>query len=59
MVAGNSNKEVAGLLGLSPRTVEFHRAHILAKTGAGLARACSPRADGKSGRLIPRSFTNS
>ena len=34
MVAGNSNKEVAGLLGLSPRTVEFHRAHILAKTGA-------------------------
>jgi two-component system response regulator FixJ len=34
LVAGNSNKEAAVLLGLSPRTVEYHRANILAKTRA-------------------------
>ncbi len=34
LVAGKSNKEVAAKLGISPRTVEFHRAHILDKTGA-------------------------
>ncbi len=34
LVAGSSNKEAAAELQLSPRTVEFHRAHIFAKTGA-------------------------
>jgi two-component system, LuxR family, response regulator FixJ len=34
LVAGKSNKEAAATLGLSPRTVEFHRAHIMEKTGA-------------------------
>lgn len=34
LVAGRSNKQAAAELGLSSRTVEFHRAHILAKTGA-------------------------
>jgi two-component system, LuxR family, response regulator FixJ len=34
LVAGKSNKEVAAKLGISPRTVEFHRAHIMDKTGA-------------------------
>lgn len=34
LVAGDSNKQVARTLGLSPRTIEFHRAHIMAKTGA-------------------------
>lgn len=34
LVAGDSNKEVARALGVSHRTVEFHRAHILEKTGA-------------------------
>jgi two-component system response regulator FixJ len=34
LVAGESNKEVARTLGVSHRTVEFHRAHILEKTGA-------------------------
>jgi two-component system response regulator FixJ len=34
LVAGKSNKEVAAKLGISPRTVEFHRAHIIDKTGA-------------------------
>jgi two-component system response regulator FixJ len=33
LVAGDSNKQVASQLSLSPRTVEFHRAHIMAKTG--------------------------
>lgn len=34
LVAGKSNKEAAAELGLSPRTIEFHRAHIVEKTGA-------------------------
>jgi two-component system response regulator FixJ len=38
LVAGKSNKEIASKLAISPRTVEFHRAHIMEKTGAkGLA----------------------
>lgn len=38
LVAGRSNKEVAAKLGISPRTVEFHRAHIMEKmTAKGLA----------------------
>ncbi|MDE2016319.1 MAG: DNA-binding response regulator, partial [Hyphomicrobiales bacterium] len=37
-VAGDQNKEAARALGISPRTVEIHRANILRKTGArGLA----------------------
>ncbi len=34
LVAGRSNKETAAKLGISPRTVEFHRAHLIEKTGA-------------------------
>jgi two-component system, LuxR family, response regulator FixJ len=34
LVAGKSNKEAAVKLDISPRTVEFHRAHIMEKTGA-------------------------
>jgi two-component system response regulator FixJ len=34
LVAGRSNKETAAKLGISPRTVEFHRAHLMEKTGA-------------------------
>jgi two-component system response regulator FixJ len=34
LVAGKSNKEAAAELGISPRTIEFHRAHIMEKTGA-------------------------
>lgn len=29
-----TNKEIAEQLGISPRTIEVHRAHILEKTGA-------------------------
>jgi two-component system, LuxR family, response regulator FixJ len=31
LAAGKSNKEIAAQLGISPRTVEFHRAHIMQK----------------------------
>ena len=31
---GNSNKQAGRMLGISPRTIEVHRAHIMAKTGA-------------------------
>ena len=31
LVTGKSNKEAAAKLGISPRTVEFHRAHIMEK----------------------------
>ncbi len=34
LVAGRSNKEAAEKLGISPRTVEFHRANVMEKTGA-------------------------
>jgi len=34
VVAGKSNKVVAKDLGISPRTVEVHRANLMAKTGA-------------------------
>mgnify|MGYP000907696920 CR=1 FL=1 len=33
-LAGQANKEIARTLGISHRTVEFHRSRILAKTGA-------------------------
>jgi DNA-binding CsgD family transcriptional regulator len=34
IVRGHSSKEVARSLGISPRTVEFHRANLLKKFGA-------------------------
>jgi len=34
LVSGESNKSAAAKLKVSPRTVEFHRAHILDKTGS-------------------------
>jgi two-component system response regulator FixJ len=34
LVAGKANKEIAAELGISPRTVEFHRARITEKLAA-------------------------
>jgi DNA-binding CsgD family transcriptional regulator len=34
IVRGFSSKEVARALGISPRTVEFHRTNLLKKVGA-------------------------
>jgi DNA-binding CsgD family transcriptional regulator len=34
IVRGASNKEAARALGISPRTVEFHRANVMQKLGA-------------------------
>ncbi|MGE5502879.1 MAG: response regulator transcription factor [Actinomycetota bacterium] len=34
LVAGHPNKVVGDRLGISPRTVEVHRAHVMEKTGA-------------------------
>ena len=35
LTAGLVNKQIAVTLGIAERTVEFHRAHIMDKTGAG------------------------
>jgi DNA-binding CsgD family transcriptional regulator/ABC-type phosphate/phosphonate transport system substrate-binding protein len=35
ILAGETNKEIALNLGISPKTVEFHRTHIMKKTKAG------------------------
>jgi len=34
VLAGRTSREIAELIGLSPRTVEFHRANLMAKLGA-------------------------
>lgn len=34
LAAGGSNKEIARKLGISPRTTEVHRRHVMEKTGA-------------------------
>jgi two-component system response regulator FixJ len=35
VVEGKSNKEIARDLGISPRTIEVYRAHVMSKTGSG------------------------
>ena len=44
IVAGASSKEAAQKLGISPRTVEFHRGNIMRKLGAkNAANSCGWR----------------
>jgi FixJ family two-component response regulator len=49
VIEGLSNKEIGRRLGISYRTVEIHRSHIMQKTGAGsvldLARIAAEAAD--------------
>jgi FixJ family two-component response regulator len=35
VVAGQLNKQIAGELATSERTIKFHRAHVMEKMGAG------------------------
>ena len=37
MIHGNTNREIGGKLGISPRTVEIHRANLMRKLNAGSA----------------------
>ncbi len=61
---GASNKEAGRRLGISPRTVEIHRAHIMQKLGARNAadlvrivlsrsRAAEAHAEPRSGGTLP------
>ena len=52
MVAGHSNKVMARHFGLSPRTIETHRAHMLVRLGAAnIADAIRIANDAKLPRL--------
>lgn len=52
LIRGHYNKNIADHLGITPRTVEFHRAHIFDKMGVSSAVELAH----KLGRLQPMSF---
>ena len=53
-VAGQSSKEIAATLGISHRTVEIHRAHVMQKTGAANLMQLARIANAIESRKIPR-----
>jgi two-component system response regulator FixJ len=58
IVAGAANKEVAARLGLSPKTVEIHRANVMRKTRSGsLAELVRLHLARQNGRPVPAGTT--
>jgi FixJ family two-component response regulator len=57
VVAGNTSKEIAQRLGISYRTVEIHRAHIMQKTGAANLLELARIANALESRQTPRQMT--
>ncbi|MGA9667145.1 MAG: response regulator [Gallionella sp.] len=53
-VAGQSSKEIAATLGISHRTVDIHRAHVMQKTGAANLMQLARIANAIESRKIPR-----
>ncbi len=53
-VAGHTSKEIAQRLGISYRTVEIHRAHIMQKTGAANLLELARMANALESRWTPR-----
>jgi len=60
-VEGHTSKEMAQRLGISYRTVEIHRAHVMQKTGAAnlleLARIANALESRKTSRQMPLPHT--
>lgn len=56
---GVTNKEAGRRLGISPRTVEIHRAHIMAKLGARNAADLVRIVLSRYGELRPHADSNS
>jgi FixJ family two-component response regulator len=53
-VAGHTSKEIAQRLGISYRTVEIHRAHVMQKTGAANLLELARMANALESRRTPR-----
>jgi FixJ family two-component response regulator len=53
-VAGHTNKEIGQRLGISYRTVEIHRTHVMQKTGASNLLELARIADTFESHLTPR-----
>lgn len=53
-VAGHTSKEIAQRLGISYRTVEIHRAHVMQKTGATNLLELARMANALESRRTPR-----
>ena len=54
LIIGRSNKEIGLELGISPRTVEIHRARLMEEDGCRQSGATHPHGDGRRDRDAPR-----